>query len=98
MLTAAAMVRSDSDLSVDSDPERSNSALRAIRNVQTEMGLEAGCGGSSSANHDSRYRFRHVCQQSHNTVEYDIGADLEEQGMGGPHSCQPVLHELLHLR
>ena len=39
MLTAAAMVRSDSDLSVDSDPERSNKALRAIRNVQTEMGL-----------------------------------------------------------
>ena len=27
-----------------------------------------------------------------------LGADLEEQGMGGPHSCQPVLHELLHLR
>ena len=39
MLTAAAMVRSDSDLSVDSDPERSNKALRAIRKVQTEMGL-----------------------------------------------------------
>ena len=39
MLSAAAMVRSDSDLSVDSDPERSNKALRAIRNVQTEMGL-----------------------------------------------------------
>eukprot|EP00439_Symbiodinium_sp_Y106_P070026 s1447_g12.t1 len=39
MLTAAAMVRSDSDLSVDSDPERSSKALRAIRNVQTEMGL-----------------------------------------------------------
>ena len=39
MLTAAAMVRSDSDLSVDSDPERSTKALRAIRNVQTEMGL-----------------------------------------------------------
>ena len=39
MLTAAVMVRSDSDLSVDSDPERSNSALKAIRNVQTEMGL-----------------------------------------------------------
>ena len=39
MLTAAAMIRSNSDLSVDTDPERSNSALRAIRNVQTEMGL-----------------------------------------------------------
>ena len=38
-ITAAAMIRSNSDPSVDNDPERSNSALRAIRNVQTEMGL-----------------------------------------------------------
>ena len=45
ILTAAAIVRSNSDLSVDSDPERSNNALRAIRNVQTEMGL----GGKSDA-------------------------------------------------
>ena len=39
MLTAAAMIRSNSDLTVDTDQERSNTALRAIRSVQTEMGL-----------------------------------------------------------
>ena len=39
MLTAAAMIRSNDDLAVDPDPERSNNALRAIRSVQTEMGL-----------------------------------------------------------
>ena len=39
MLTAAAMFRSNDDLAVDPDPERSNNALRAIRSAQTEMGL-----------------------------------------------------------
>ena len=39
MLTAAAMIRSNDDLAVDPDPARSNNALRAIRSVQTEMGL-----------------------------------------------------------
>ena len=39
MLTAAAMVKSNDDLAVDPDPERSNVALKAIRSLQTEMGL-----------------------------------------------------------
>ena len=39
MLTAAAMIMSNDDLAVDADPERSNIAMKAIRSLQTEMGL-----------------------------------------------------------
>ena len=39
MLTAAAMIKSNDDLAVDPDPERSNIAMKAIRSLQTEMGL-----------------------------------------------------------
>ena len=52
------MIMSNDDLAVDADPERSNIAMKAIRSLQTEMGLggrpDAAMGTCTDC--DNRYR------------------------------------------
>ena len=100
MLTAAAMVRSDSDLSVDSDPERSNKALRAIRNVQTEMGL-GGKPDAAAARAQITILATDFAMCANNRVtrsNMTLGQTLRNKGWGELIHVQPVLHELLHVR
>ena len=56
MLTAAAMIRSNDDLAVDPDPERSNNALSHPKCANRDgPWRQTGWSSSSCSDHDTRY-------------------------------------------